>query len=68
MSDGKPSADVFEGYKKGEDVPLFSYGVLVGIFNLSSSSSCASPGPRDAPYPNGSRLATSRCSGWRPTS
>ncbi len=34
MSDGKPSEGVFEEYKKGEDVPLFSYGVLVGTFNL----------------------------------
>jgi hypothetical protein len=34
MSDGKPSEGTFEGYKKGEDVPLFSYGVLVGTFNL----------------------------------
>ena len=30
MSDGKPSEGTFEGYKKGEDVPLFSYGVLAG--------------------------------------
>ena len=34
MSDGKPSEDIFEGYKNGEDVPLFSYGVLAGVFNL----------------------------------
>jgi hypothetical protein len=34
MSDGKPSGGTFEGYKQGEDVPLFSYGVLVGMFNL----------------------------------
>ena len=34
MSDGKPSEGTFEGYKKGEDVPLFSYGVLAGTFNL----------------------------------
>ena len=34
MSDGKPSGDIFEGYKNGEDVPLFSYGVLAGVFNL----------------------------------
>ena len=34
MSDGKPSEGTFERYKKGEDVPLFSYGVLVGTFNL----------------------------------
>jgi hypothetical protein len=34
MGDGKPSEGTFEGYKKGEDVPLFSYGVLAGTFNL----------------------------------
>ncbi len=34
MSDGKPSEDIVEGYKNGEDVPLFSYGVLAGVFNL----------------------------------
>jgi hypothetical protein len=34
MSDGRPSEGTFEGYKKGEDVPLFSYGVLAGTFNL----------------------------------
>ncbi len=34
MSAGKPSEEIFEEYKKGEDVPLFSYGVLVGTFNL----------------------------------
>ena len=34
MSDGKPSGGTFEGYKNGEDVPLFSYGVLAGTFNL----------------------------------
>jgi hypothetical protein len=34
MGDGKPSDGTFEGYKKGEDVPLFSYGVLAGTFNL----------------------------------
>ena len=34
MDDGKPSEGTFEGYKNGEDVPLFSYGVLVGMFNL----------------------------------
>ena len=33
MSDGKKSEGVFEGYSE-EDVPLFSYGVLVGVFNL----------------------------------
>jgi hypothetical protein len=34
MSDGKSSEGTFEEYKKGEDVPLFSYGVLTGTFNL----------------------------------
>jgi uncharacterized protein DUF1360 len=34
MSDGKPSEGTFEGYKNGEDVPLFSYGVLAGTFYL----------------------------------
>ena len=34
MSDGETSEGTFEGYKKGEDVPLFSYGVLAGTFNL----------------------------------
>ena len=34
MSDGRPSQGTFEGYKKGKDVPLFSYGVLAGTFNL----------------------------------
>ena len=34
MSDGRPSEGPFEGYKKDEDVPLFSYGVLAGTFNL----------------------------------
>ena len=34
MSDGKPSEGTFEEYKKGEDVPLLSYGVLAGTFNL----------------------------------
>jgi hypothetical protein len=34
MSDGKPSEEIFEEYKKGEDIPLFSYGVLAGVFNL----------------------------------
>src|SRR5215213_3212946 len=34
MSDGKPSEEIFEEYKQGEDVPLFSYGVLAGVFNL----------------------------------
>lgn len=34
MGDGKPSEEIFEEYKKGEDIPLFSYGVLAGVFNL----------------------------------
>lgn len=34
MSYGRPSEEIFEGYKQGEDVPLFSYGVLAGVFNL----------------------------------
>jgi hypothetical protein len=34
MSDGKPLEETFEGYKNGEDVPLFSYGVLAAAFNL----------------------------------
>ncbi len=34
MSDGRPSGETFEGYKNGEDVPLFSYGVLAATFNL----------------------------------
>ena len=34
MNDGGPSEGTFEDYKKGEDVPLFSYGLLAGAFNL----------------------------------
>jgi Protein of unknown function (DUF1360) len=34
MSQGKPYEKIFEGYKNGEDVPLFSYGVLAAAFNL----------------------------------
>jgi len=34
MSEDKSPEGIFEGYKKGEDVPLFSYGVLAGVFNL----------------------------------
>lgn len=34
MSEGKAPEGIFEGYKKGEDVPLSSYGVLAGVFNL----------------------------------
>jgi Protein of unknown function (DUF1360) len=35
MSDGKPSEEIFEEYKQGEDIPLCSYGVLAGVFNLA---------------------------------
>ena len=34
MSHSEPSAETFEGYKQGADVPLFSYGVLAATFNL----------------------------------
>jgi hypothetical protein len=34
MSDSKQSEGTFEGYQRGEVVPLFSYGVLAGMFNL----------------------------------
>jgi hypothetical protein len=34
MSDGGPSRETFEEYKKGEDIPLVRYGVLAGAFNL----------------------------------
>ena len=34
MNQSEPSMGTFEGYKKGQDVPLFSYGVLAGAFNL----------------------------------
>ena len=34
MSEGKPPEGIFEGYKKGEDIPLLSYSVLAGVFNL----------------------------------
>jgi hypothetical protein len=34
MSEGKPQESLFEGYNKGDEVPLFSYAVLAGIFNL----------------------------------
>jgi Protein of unknown function (DUF1360) len=34
MSEGKPQESLFEGYNKGDEVPLFSYAVLVGVFNL----------------------------------
>ena len=33
MSEGN-SDGIFEGYKKNEDVSLFSYGVLAGVFNM----------------------------------
>ena len=34
MSEGKPPEGIFEGYKTGEDIPLLSYSVLAGVFNL----------------------------------
>jgi hypothetical protein len=34
MNDDEPSEGTFEEYKQGEDVPLFSYGLLAGAFNL----------------------------------
>ena len=34
MNDDKPQEGLFEGYDEGDDVPLFSYAVLVGVFNL----------------------------------
>ena len=34
MSDERSLGETFEGYKNGEDVPLFSYGVLAATFNL----------------------------------
>jgi Protein of unknown function (DUF1360) len=34
MDDGRLSERTFEGYKKDQDVPLFSYGVLAGTFNM----------------------------------
>ena len=34
MSEGKPPEGIFEGYDTGEDIPLLSYGVLAGVFNL----------------------------------
>lgn len=34
MSEGKPPEGIFEGYSEGEEAPLFSYGVLAGVFNL----------------------------------
>jgi uncharacterized protein DUF1360 len=35
MSDGKPQEGIFEAYNKGDEVPLSSYAVLVGVFNLT---------------------------------
>ena len=35
MNDGGPSEGTFEKYKQGKDVPLFSYGLLAGAFNLA---------------------------------
>ena len=34
MSNGRLAKETFGGYKNGEDVPLFSYGVLAATFNL----------------------------------
>jgi hypothetical protein len=34
MSDDKPEEGLFEGYGEDDDVPLVSYTVLVGVFNL----------------------------------
>jgi hypothetical protein len=34
MNDDGPSEGTFEEYKQSEDVPLFSYGLLAGAFNL----------------------------------
>ena len=34
MNDDGPSEGTFEEYKQGEEVPLFSYGLLAGAFNL----------------------------------
>jgi hypothetical protein len=34
MSDSGPSGETFEEYTNGEDLQLFSYGVLAGAFNL----------------------------------
>ena len=35
MNDGGPSDGTFEAYKQGEDIPLLSYGLLAGAFNLA---------------------------------
>ena len=34
MGDDKPEEGLFEGYGEGDDIPLVSYAVLVGVFNL----------------------------------
>lgn len=34
MGNGRLTERTFEGYKKNQDVPLLSYGVLAGTFNL----------------------------------
>jgi hypothetical protein len=34
MRDDKPGQGIFEGYEEGEDIPLASYAVLTGVFNL----------------------------------
>jgi hypothetical protein len=34
MSNREPSGGIFESYSKDDDIPLFSYAVLAGIFNL----------------------------------
>jgi hypothetical protein len=34
MNDGGPLEGTFEEYKQGEDIPLLSYGLLAGAFNL----------------------------------
>ncbi len=34
MNDDKPQEGLFEGYNKGDDLPLVSYAVLAGVFNL----------------------------------
>ncbi|WP_166179462.1 DUF1360 domain-containing protein [Rubrobacter tropicus] len=34
MSDGKEPEGIFEGYSKGDDIQLSSYGLLAGVFNL----------------------------------
>ncbi len=34
MNDDKPQEGLFEDYGKDDDIPLFSYAVLTGVFNL----------------------------------